>query len=486
VVADREVIPRSVWRWLQWPAAAALVGLVTLFTWLVGGSISASAGDWIAGMHPTGTMPHAVVGRILRALGTRAGVEGPMQLMTAVQLVNAALQAALILAVGRLCRLGRAAWIAPVLVLGWAGGRAAIGWFAVESIYATASLALCVAALALQQAPRAMAAMAAMALFVVAIGHPMGMPATAVLVVVLAVWPRPGVDHDGAQVVPIRPIWLAWGGAVLLFGALVLIAFPGDRIKVLWDSGIHALRRPAATPIRGGLADLPLFGAAIAVLARVPLPVLLLAVAAGGRALMRERAAPLAVPAAHAGAWLVVAMVAGGPTGRPFDVLLPCAPLLTVLAVAEGRRWLNTVWGPGRGRPAGALALLLAIILASAADDLAGGSADPRSTVARYARVLDDPTADLPAALSTADLSLISAHPVRTAVLPAHRDGNDLARRLHAVGLIAKPASFHLPFGAEQLLLHLPARDPLQRAWLRGRQPIRCAADGRRCLYAME
>lgn len=471
--------------WVLAAASVALIAGVAALSQRLGLTLSASATDWIAGMHPGVSAPHAAVGRVLRTVAQRLGATDPLDVFAAAQLINATVQIALVHLVARLAGLGRAAWLAPIMLVGWAGARSALGSFSVESLYATASLALCASSLLMATAARAAAMLAGSALYALAIGHPVGLLGAALWIVALAIWPRPGVRHEGLQVVPVRAIWLPWIAGVALFLGLLAVSLPRDRLVALWDVSMADLRRPLAAPMRGGLGDMPLVGAAIAMLGRVPLPVLLLATAAAGRALFRERAARLASVAAAVAVWLIVEMVAGSPHAKPFDSLVCAAPLLTLLAVAEARRWLMTVWGTGVARPAAAVAMLVALMFASAADDLAGSPGDPRSAFARFARLVDDPTAGAPATLTAGDVALLAAHPARTAILPAHRGGNDLGRRLRDVGVFAAKVDFADAYAADHVLLHLPARDPVQAAWQRLGRRRDCTADGRRCLFAV-
>ncbi|GEM_PF-2922584 len=473
--------------WLQWSNPLVPAAFVIWVAWMLQDAFafSASANDTLAALTHTALPAHGGPGRAIRGVA-RTVFKGDLLLVIgwyqfALGIVGGGL---LVLASYGAGLRGRWLCFAPILAMVWVGHRDALAVFSAESVLGVATLAICVSAQQLERLPRVAGLVGGGALFVIIATHAVGLVAWPLLIVVLAVWPRPAGNPE-RQDIPVRPIWWGWLAAVLISLALVAVLFAGERLQLLWETVINGLRKPAATPLAGGLGDLPLLGGMVTVLAAVPLPVLAVATVSAGRLLGPDRRKGGSVLAAAIIAWLIVAMIATRPAPAPIAIVHIIAPMLSLLAVIELRAWMQRLEAISRNGVLASIALLIAFLVVTVVDDHGPRLEDPRNLVTRVGHLVTDPTADRPALITTADTALLRAHPEATVVLPAHRGGNTLAQLLAKLDLAPKKVSYDRAYASRMVLIHEPARDPIQRTWRGDKRPLDCTTNGSGCLYRL-
>jgi len=70
-------------------------------------------------------------------------------------------------------------------------------------------------------------------------------------------------------------------------------------------------------------------------------------------------------------------------------------------------------------------------------------------------------------------------------VLPNRRQGNRLLNALKKLSIIGESGPFFAPFSSKQLLLHMPASDPVAGMWRYDLPLLVCTRSGRSCLYRL-
>jgi hypothetical protein len=458
-------------------AAAALLGAGEV-AW------SASATPWLEALGKADGGPaFGAMGRAARDLGDAVGL-APEQAIRVMAIVLVLSQLALLLTLGRRCLGPAMGWLPAALALLWPVSRQAMQVISAEMLLATAGLLVAASATEMLRRPRMAALGAALGLLLAVIGHPVGLPLAAGLIVILALWPRP---RGGAEVprqgFPSHPLWLAWLSALALFGGLLLLARPDDGLKHLWMSAMASYRPGVHISVAGGLADLPMVGPCFALLARMSPAVALLGLASVVRALGHGRSGPVAPAAAVLAWWGILVVLFRHPTPGALDPLVAMAPLVALLAAAGVGRWLRSLWGNGHpaGRPVAAL-LAFALALSLISDGVRLLPADPRTGLAHALSMLDDPAADIPAVLTADAIELMGDQPGVTSVLPAHRGGDSLASALNSAHVLRTHAHYPRLFGADMLLLQQPPADPIGVFWASRLEEHACSRTGDFCL----
>jgi len=461
-------------------ATVALLG-IDGFGW------SASATAWLDALSRTSGGPaYGAMGRLARDGGDVIGLS-PATAISALATGLLVAHVTLLLALGRRCLGAAAGWVPAAVVLLWPPSRQALLVISAESLLATAALLLSISVVDLVDRPKRAAIGVAMALLLMVLGHPIGLPALGGLVIIAALWPRPNAAPDvPRQGFASRPIWLGWLAALALFGGLLIISRPGDGLKNLWLACLTALRPTATGDVAGGLADLPLVGATFGLLARMTPAVALLGAAAAVRALTVGRRGPLAPVAAVVTWWLLLVGLIGHPLPGALDPLPVIAPLLALLAAAGAGVWLRGLWK--HGHPASrvvAVTLALCLLLSVVVDGIATLPADARTGLGRALPLLHDPAADLPAVLNPDALELLQDQPTDAAILPARRGGDRLANLLTKIGALDTPAHYSAPFSASLMLLRAPSVDPISVFWSQRQEVFACSRRGTFCLHRL-
>lgn len=475
----------TLWPWLRWPLILSACVLCAAFVWQRDLGFSASANDWLAGLAGSGGPTHAVFGRLLRRMALFWGATDLGGWVIHTQLVAGILQLVLLVTVGRLAGLGDCAIALPLAMVALPSGRSGLATVGVENVLGTLTLITCVGVGGMQRFPRFSAVLLGGTWFATALAHPMGLAALPILLVVAGLFPRPNQPKPATEAWAARPIWLPWTAAVVLCVALLVITLPDERIKTFWDETIRLLRSTAAAPATGPMGDVWLVGPVISTLLSLPMAAAALGVSGAVSAWSRKPSEPIAMIAAFAAGWLVAVAAVGRPTAAPFDVTVVVTPLLTVLAV-DAMLTLARALGRGRTGRVTAAALVAGALLATGLEEIGRAPDDPRGALARATGWLDDPSADRPARLGGADMAVLTQHEQTTSILPAHRGGDPLARRLVKLKLLPQNRVFVRPFAARAVLLHMPPTDPISEAWARGHQPLDCDAGQRACLFAIK
>ena len=353
-------------------------------------------------------------------------------------------------------------WVGALLALLlwlWPPARAALVVIGTEAWLALATISVVWAASALEARPRSAAAVGGLGLATMALAHPLGLCASPLFVVVLAMRPQ-GDDHRWpAQATAARPIWLAWLAAVLVAVAIVRVALPDATFLEWWKGMIDAIRAPLP-PVAYAPDCWPLLGPLSGLAARTPPLLLLLALFAAfdGRH-RRDASAPLAWALM---AWLTVVAVAGRPLPRALDPLVVVAPLLVALATLAIRNLLAAL------RPASrcpGLLLASALVAGIAAEGTSLVAGDARTSLGQLASMVEDVDLDLPVVLDASALGLLEALPGDVDIWPGRREGNSLASALIRLELLQGTVRTCPASSCGRVLLRTPASGRIDRAW---------------------
>ena len=470
-------------RRLRWPLIVLACAAGAVLSWQLSFGFSASANEWLTSLAGAGAPPHGMFGRVLRRLAKLLGAGDLGAFAVWAQLFMAFAHLLLLTTIGRLLGLESRALLAPALLVATNSGRQVLATFGAESVVSMLTLGTCAATWHLARLPQLAGLVLGGLWFALAVSHPTASVALPAILVTCGMFPRPKSPRPATEAWAARPIWLPWLGAAALCGGLLLVTLPGDRIKAWWEAIIALLRATEAAPEAGGIGDLPVVGPVAIALLVLPAPALLLACAGCWNAWRRGAQQPAALLAALVAAWLVSGAVMGRPSAGPFSIGLAIAPALAVLAAETLDRWARAAAGAGPGGRAAAIALVIAALLSSAID-VREHPSDLRNAIA-VAGLVDDPSADTPARIDSHDIAVLRAHSGTTAVLPSFRGGNPLARRLVKLRVLPEGNVHVRPFAASQLLLHVPAADPISAAWATDHPRIDCDATERSCLYRL-
>jgi hypothetical protein len=442
---------------------AIVVGVVALspsFTASARPLIDAAAGQ----MSAAGVLmrPFAAMGSTATALKIATLLPGLLSL-------------ALLHVLGR--RFGLGAWAAllPVATLVWPAARSALVVTGAEPWLAAGTLAVAVAAFDLSERPARAAVVGGCGLAITALAHPLGLCASAPLIVLLAMVPDEWTDHgDGGEtagppgpthVLSARPIWLAWLAA-LVVAAAVCVRTLGDIAPAeAWNAAMSAMRARLPMLADHSPSGWPWMGPLFVIAASVPPIWLILALWPGAD--RRSQAGALhRLLAACVVLWLAIAVIDGRPTTRPLEHLVVIAPLIVCLAVGSlvaTVRWLAHLW-PNH-RLALAVVALGLFVASSLAEGLALHRGETRTFAARMLDLRGDADGDRPAFIDAVAMDLLGAHNAAVSVLPGRRDGDSLAAALVRGKLLPSGVRPWHPFATGIVLLATPTSGAIASGW---------------------
>ena len=475
-----------------WVLLVGLVVLPPLFACLNELGYSSSAAPWLETIAANeGGSPFGAIGLAIRRFSAVIATDDWRWTIECLQIGLACLQVALMVICARGAGVGRFSVFLGLIALLWPVSRQALAVVSAESLMATCSLGVVVAAQRLESHPQWSAIGLATALWLLALSHPIGLPAAVLLAVLAAIWPRPRTVQEGRsrprQTITTRPIWSAWIVAILLFIVLLMVSMPGGRLMALWHACLASLREPLTHSVVGGGAQWPVVGPAIGLAARVSPVIGLLAMAAAGQALGRSRSGGASPLAAMTMGWLLIATLTDRPTPGALDFLVVIAPLIVILATVSATSWFTRLaqsqhlaWQPV------SFMLLFSLLVAIAGDGLDLASGEPRSALARAIGMSHDSAVDTPAVVTEEDLRLLEDQSIATAVMPSQREGNRVLGALKKLSIIGESGPFFAPFSSKQMLLHMPATDPVSGMWRYDLPLLVCTRSGRSCLYRLQ
>jgi hypothetical protein len=476
-------IARKLAPWFAaWAGAAALSALLLL----PGLPLSATSAPWLDALAKSGTpLDDGLAGVALR----RAVARWHVQSGALVDGIQAGLGALVLLSVFSLAtraRGGIGGLVAVGLVVAWPAARDALTVFGAEPVLALATLLVAVGAGWLSSRPRLGAATASAGLFGLLALHPFGAVVALGLAVGLAIWPGPATATDQPGLpdevgIETRPIWLAWGAAVLLAAAGLVLALGTGNLKPWFTATVAVLREPGPGVNAGGMASWPLLGPWVALAGQVPFVVLVAALPAA-KAALTDRARPESAVAGATLVWLLLLAPAGLPVPGGLDALAVLAPLISVLAACGLFDVTVVALAPGGKRDQVAAVVLVAASVAALGADLWLGRDDRRTLLGRIPGWLDYTEALRPATLRPDEVTLLYHYPPPTALHPSHPGGPQLGRALKAVHPRLQDRTFGMPYDADLVLLPARPVHPVDRAFERAGERVACSASGRSCL----
>ena len=470
----------------------AAIGTLVAAAWLLqpGATLGATAADWLPALGaevPANLAPWPLLMAKL-VLRLPADVRAdPLWALMWLQTMVAWLLLWGVVALGRKLGGWRAAAAALALVLLWPTARESAACASAEVVLAAAGLWAAWAAAMLPTAPWRGSAVLGLATATMALVHPVGVVAAplvllAALVLPVAHSPEALETAHGRPDLPAGQRWLAWMAACALAAGLLLLALHGGTFKV-WGAGQLAILREAGDrPALGGLAELPLFGLCLALIAQTPVAVVALAWAGAVRGLGHDVQEAAGAAMGVMLALLASLAVVGAPFPSHLDPLPVLAPLWCVLAGGTLHFRGQALLLQQRWLAAGLFAAAIAMLVVGEGHLL---QIDRRGVLARLPWILTEAEPHWSVALRPADVALLQRFAQPTAVLPARPGGAAVATALKGIAPNKTGAVFVHPHRAQLIMLPEPPRHPIDRAFGDHSSKVACTADFRYCLHRL-
>ena len=451
-------------------------------------SWTASAAPWLDGAARAGGLPENGAVATLWHKATTLG----MTLGQAVSLwqfcAAGAVLSALVLVASRL-RGPAAAVVALALFLLWPTARGLLDTVGAETPLAALLLFVLLAGVESWPRPLVAATLLGLSLAGLVLAHPLGLPLALVAMLLIPVLPLRGPAASEERLPGIEPgegLWpraatLAHLAGIALAIGLVAAAHGPGGFKIAWMHLTGEWRAPVVTPWLGGLAGWPVVGPLVTLVAQVPVPVLVLAIAATVGAVRRPADPSALAVALVLGAGLALLWL-GLPTPGYVDVVALLAPGLVLLAAVVIIDVARELLARGTaGARTGGLVLAVATLLALLGD-LRLAAPDRRNLFAHIPGVLSDSVGAQPAVLRPADLGLLYQQPLATTILPSHLGGNALANALKPLHPPLQGLNFGSAFSTDQVLVTTTPGTSVQDMWMHIGKRQTCTEDGHTCL----
>ena len=237
-------------------------------------------------------------------------------------------------------------------------------------------------------------------------------------------------------------------------------------------------------PWVGGLGQWPVLGTIVAYAGQMPVPLVVLALAAA-LGVVRRATDPLALVAGvMLGLWGVLVWL-GLPLPGQLDGVALLAPGTALLAAVLLLDLLRELWSRETSSSRTGGVVLGLLIAAALAADLRVGGEDRRNTLARVPGVLTLTTGIRPAVLHPEDLGLLVDAPRSTSILPGHRGGEALANSLKRMQPALANVVFGAAFSCDRVLVRMGPDMGVETLWTTLGHQEACSASGRTCLYAV-
>lgn len=370
----------------------------------------------------------------------------------------------------------------------WPTSRELLTTFGSEIVLATGTCAVALAAIHLQKRPILAVLVGGTGLGVVVLAHPIGPFVALPLLLVPLLLPANTAEHDeqspDLQGFNARPVWLPWL-ALLLVALAVMLRVPGKDALKPWLSGaLTVLRAPAGALQLGWASSLPLLGPLVALACQIPIAFLFPACAALARG-ARQRSQNLAALVGVVLSWLIVLAFAGHPLPGILDSLLVLAPFVVALtAVHLHDLVLVLLHDPEKDRRT-QLAVFGVLLLLAAWADVRLGRDDRRNLLGRIPQVLSMTAPIRPAAVTPADIDLLTQNPDTTAIFPGRPGGNRLGAALKTLRSSMQPIAYAAPFASHLALVPAATSSIVEATFREFGEPMMCTPDKRSCLVRL-
>ncbi len=450
-------------------------------------SISTTAGPWLTALGHPATADDAPFSGILRFFAAHLGNSAH----SAVGVWQWLWAGTLLLMLWHLLQHLRnwlTAAVALAALVAWPTSRELLTTFGSEIVLITGSCALALAALHLQDRPIWAVLVGGTGLGVLAMAHPIGpFVALPLLLVPLLLPAQPAAndqENGDLQGFAARPVWLPWLALVLVALAVMSRVAGKDALKQWLAGALTVLRAPVSGLQMGWASSLPLLGPLVALAAQIPISLLLPASGALARG-ARQRSQGLAPLAGTVLAWLVVLAFAGHPLPGILDSLLVLSPFVVVLAVMHLHDIMLVLLDDQVKDRRTQLAVFGVMLVLAAWADVRLGRDDRRTLLGRIPQVLSMTAPIRPAAVTPADIDLLTQTPDTTAIFPGRPGGNRLGAALKTLRSSMQPIAYAAPFASHLALVPAASSSIVEATFRELGQPVMCTPDKRSCLVRL-